>query len=356
MAGFSMVQLQFMPAAKLAGQTSLGLGGVLGAACFGAAPPDSLAALDLPLACVRVAPLFAGATPPAAAICEVWTTDAPLRQGAHGRLRYRCSEEVLFGALSVPLADAAPDGAVDMAPAMQRAAEQAYTALFAAVEALGFPHLLRVWNHVPDINGHSAGLEHYRLFNIGRQDAFLAFDRRIAGASVPAASALGAQDGSALVVYGMAARRPAVALENPRQISAYDYPLDYGPRAPTFSRANLARIDGQSVLFISGTASIVGHQTLHAGDAAMQTRETLRNIEALLQQAAGRGAAGLSLEHLHYKVYVRHAHDLPAARAELERAAGGGARVLYLQADVCRADLLVEIEAVAFPAEQESPC
>lgn len=355
MAVAPMLQLQFMSAAELAGQASLGPDGVLGAACFGIEPPASLAALDLPLACVRVAPLCAGATPPVAAVCEVWTTAAPLRRGEHGRLRYRCSEEILFGTLSIPVADAAP-GAANMAPAMQRAAERAYAELFAAVEALGFPHLLRVWNHVPDINGRSAGLEHYRLFNIGRQDAFLAFDRQIAGASVPAASALGAQDGSALVVYCMAARRPAAALENPRQISAYDYPRDYGPRAPTFSRANLARIDGQSVLFISGTASIVGHQTQHAGDAAMQTRETLRNIEALLQQAARRGAAGLRLEHLHYKVYVRHAHDLPLVRAELERAAGGGARVLYLQADVCRADLLVEIEAVAFPAEPESPC
>jgi hypothetical protein len=44
-------------------------------------------------------------------------------------------------------------------------------------------------------------------------------------------------------------------------------------------------------------------------------------------------------------VYVRRPADLPVIKAELAAALGAGARVIYLQADICRQDLLVEIEA-----------
>lgn len=354
MSGFAGLQLQFMPAERLAAQSDDVLREVLGAACFSDAPPQMRTAVDLPLACVRVEPFAGEAAVPGAAMCEIWSTDMPLRAGRHGRLHYRCDEEVLFGVVQTH--EAVHADQAEAVPLMQRAAEQAYTDLFTALDALGYPHLLRVWNHVPDINAQHAGLELYRQFNIGRQDAFLACGRQVAGASVPAASALGARQGSALVLYAMASRRAPVALENPRQVSAYRYPSQYGPRAPTFSRANLVSVGGRRVLFISGTASIVGHQSMHVGDVVMQTRETLRNIEALLLQAATHGATGLSLAHLHYKVYVRHARDLPSVRAEMVRAVGARAPALYLQADVCRADLLVEIEAVAFTEEQETSC
>src|SRR5213082_3849534 len=55
----------------------------------------------------------------------------------------------------------------------------------------------------------------------------------------------------------------------------------YGSHSPLFSRATLLRQSGGLALFISGTASIVGHTSLHVGDTVAQTRETLANIEAL---------------------------------------------------------------------------
>lgn len=375
MVATSPLQLLVLPASQLAAQPAAWLRNVLGVACFGGALPQALAGLDLPLAQVQVQALRQGAAL-SEAWSEVWIADAPLRAGAHGRLHWRCNEAVLFGVLTLAAdepetqhapeidasllcesaAKALPPHTSRPSSPLRRATELAYDELFAAVETLGFPHLLRVWNHIPDINRESAGLEHYRQFNIGRQDAFLAHGRHVSGASVPSASALGAAGGAPLVVYFIAGRRPPVAIENPRQLSAYHYPADYGPRAPTFSRANLACIAGQSALFISGTASIVGHQTLHHGDVAEQTREILRNIEAVLRQAATQGGEGLTLQDLHYKVYVRHAADQPAIQAELQQVLGGEARALYLQADVCRVDLLVEIEAVALPTSPEFAC
>ena len=101
------------------------------------------------------------------------------------------------------------------------------------------------------------------------------------------------------------------------------------------------------MLFISGTASILGHETVHAGDAAAQTRESLRNIEAVLD-AANHGSnprTALALTDLCYKIYVRRVADQSLIERELRSVLGDKARVLYLHADLCRRELLVEIEA-----------
>jgi hypothetical protein len=127
-------------------------------------------------------------------------------------------------------------------------------------------------------------------------------------------------------------------VENPRQVSAYEYPAQYGPK-PAFSRASILG----DTLFISGTASIVGHETVHVDDVTGQTRETLANIEALVGEANRISGAGrFDMSTLAYKVYVRHATDLPLIQSQLHTLT----QVLYLQADICRQDLLVEIEAV----------
>lgn len=85
---------------------------------------------------------------------------------------------------------------------------------------------------------------------------------------------------------------------------------------------------------------------MHVGDAAAQTRESLVNIEALLGEANRVvGAARFALGSLAYKVYVRHSSDLPIIQAQIACAVGSSVRIVYLKADICRRDLLVEIEA-----------
>jgi enamine deaminase RidA (YjgF/YER057c/UK114 family) len=138
-------------------------------------------------------------------------------------------------------------------------------------------------------------------------------------------------------------------IENPRQTSAYHYPPKFGKHSPIFSRACVwgGESSGGSRLFVSGTASIVGHESLHPGDVIAQTRETIVNISALLDQANHVvGSARYSLPGLKLKVYVRNPSDLPAIEATLSQLLRPAAGIVYLQADVCREDLLVEIEAV----------
>lgn len=288
--------------------------------------------------CVPMQRLDAGES-----ICEVWHGGGPLTQGRCGDIHYRHDDEVLFGV--IVLSETLFEGGAGKTP-LQQAAESAYRQVFALLDMLRYPYLFRFWNYIADINAHSFGLERYRQFNLGRQDAFLAHGRDVVG-NVPAACALGLTQGPLTIAF-LAGRVAPLNIENPRQISAYQYPQQYGPRSPTFSRASLVRLGQDEVLFVSGTASIVGHATLHPADVAAQTRETMTNIEAVLAEANRLASQpGFDLASLHYKVYVRHPADLAQIRAELERIVGIAPNAVYLQADVCRQDLLLEIEATA---------
>ncbi|NRF68686.1 hypothetical protein HLB44_16970 [Aquincola sp. S2] len=281
-------------------------------------------------------PLLAGSRE----VIDAWLSDGPMTEGRSGLLHWRHNAEWLYGALAFD----APVGE------LAACVEQAYLDLFDALRSTGFVHPLRLWNYVPRINADEGGLERYRHFNLGRQQAFLKAGQAAFEGS-PAACALGPQYGP-IVIRVLAGRRPSRPIENPRQVSAYHYPNQYGPRAPTFSRAALADAGGgQVVLSISGTASIVGHQSVHVGDLAGQVRETLANLEAVIGTAHRHTSARFALRDLLFTVYVRHAADGPAVRTMLEQALGADApavrEAVLLQADICRHDLLVEIEAQA---------
>lgn len=286
----------------------------------------------------------------ARAVVDIWLSAEALRSGEQDGIRFRFDDHVLFAVLTLDERDFAEK---DDVSALQQATRHGYARLFRLLDQLSYPYLWRVWNYLADINGEQDGLERYRQFNVGRQQAYEACDRAVQGFA-SAACALGAAKGP-LTVAVMAGKAAPLLLENPRQVRAYEYPLEYGPRSPIFSRAALVNLPGQEQLFISGTASIVGHRTMHPGDVAAQTRETLANIAAVLDEA-NRVAPGVpfTLPDLNYRAYVRHAADLPAVRTEIQQRVGT-AQVQYVQADVCRSDLLVEIEAMASrPAEMPS--
>jgi chorismate lyase / 3-hydroxybenzoate synthase len=138
------------------------------------------------------------------------------------------------------------------------------------------------------------------------------------------------------------------AIENPRQVSVYHYPSQYGPKSPTFSRAALLREPEGDTSLVLGTASIVGHESVHTDDVAAQTRETIANVNVLITEAnrLSRGPH-YAKDMLAYKVYVRNPQHLPTIAAGLRAAVGHRATVTYLHADVCRREFLVEIEAAS---------
>lgn len=277
------------------------------------------------------------------AIEECWLTSQPVTDGENEGVIWRRSGDVLYGVIE--LDEALFVGESECSP-LQAASEEGYRRLFRLLEAQELPHLWRVWNYLADINGESHGLERYRQFNIGRQDAFLEFSRGATG-NVPAACALGLAGGPLSIAF-MAGATPAVPVENPRQVSAYNYPAEYGPRSPTFSRAALVYPAGGEVLFVSGTASIVGHQTVHPGDLVGQCRESLANVAAVVDEASRLARSGaFALNEMSYRVYIREAASQPEVAATLAPLLGAEADIVYVEADICRHDLLLEIEASA---------
>lgn len=253
---------------------------------------------------------------------EIWPSDSPVTHGTGGAIAFGKNRDVLFGAI------------VDEDDDVESAARRAYDDIVRVARGEGYPHLLRVWNHVRDLNAGAGDEERYKRFCAGRHDALTA-----AGYSkieFPAASAVGMGDGS-LAVYFLASRTPGRQVENPRQVSAYDYPREFGSRSPSFSRAAVA---GKSV-FVSGTASVIGSATVHAGDSAAQTEETIANLLRIL---AACGAASERVRTL--KVYVRSGVSAAPIAARI-LATFPAAELMLLEAAICRRDLLLEVEAVA---------
>lgn len=283
-------------------------------------------------------------------ICHVWQSRETPISGHYDAINYRYDDDLLFGV--IVLSEAMFEGSTDKTP-LQQATESAYSRIFSLLDRLSFPYLFRIWNYMADINAQSFGVERYVQFNLGRQDAFLSHGRDIEG-NAPAACAIGfesalaeaSSDQDLLTISFLAGRVEPQCIENPRQISAYQYPEQYGLRSPTFSRAGLVKLGLDDVLFISGTASIVGHETLHPNDVRAQTRETMENIKAVLAEANWRMThTKFELADLDYTIYVRHSDDLETIRNELKLCVGDALKAVYLQANVCRQNLLLEIEA-----------
>jgi chorismate lyase/3-hydroxybenzoate synthase len=138
-------------------------------------------------------------------------------------------------------------------------------------------------------------------------------------------------------VYALCAVDAGAVLENPRQVSAWKYPRRYGPDAPNFARAMQLPRGG---LAISGTAAVLGSDSHHLRDVAAQTAEAITNLRALLASAKLPAFAAASP----LKVYVRDPADVASVSAVLARELAVSVPRLLLQGDICRRELLVEID------------
>lgn len=275
-----------------------------------------------------------GANPDDEAPVELWTSDRPVDFDRDEGLGYAHNGEYLFGhiyMLEVELG------------AVAAASFKAYARLTAFLERHGYPRLLRCWNFVNQINLGSQDQERYRQFCLGRHQALAGtpgFER-----ALPAATAIGMHE-PGLLIYFLAARKPGVQVENPRQVPAFEYPREYGPRSPSFSRATYARIADTDHLLVSGTASVVGHVTRHPHDTAAQVDETMANLTALLAHGAQKHLAGRHWQAQTMRLFIRHKGELAQLRAHLGEILGADAPLLLLEGDICRSDLKIEIEGI----------
>ncbi len=233
----------------------------------------------------------------------------------------------------------------------QQAVADAYRAAFEQLKNGPAPHPVRLWAFVPGIHGEMGpGLDRYMAFNAGRYAAYSAHygGREAFPVSVPTASAVGTR-GDAFVLYCLSADEPGRPIENPRQIPAYRYSRRWGPLPPCFARATLVgpSVYGVRVALLGGTASIRGEDSVHVGDLGRQIEETLGNLAALVHAAAGQEDAAALAGIREMRVYHPRAEDEPGIRSAVEAACPGLRHLEMLPAELCRRELLVEIEGVA---------
>jgi chorismate lyase/3-hydroxybenzoate synthase len=278
--------------------------------------------------------LRVGLEPLQPAPLEVWRAPGPVCTGGAGALRWSSDRDHLFVAIEVD--EAAHGGIV-------AAAEHAYRTLCGFVAASPTPHLLRLWNYIDAINLGAGDAERYRLFCDGRARGMRSF----ADMHYPAATAIGRQDGVRLLqVYGLASRHAGTPVENPRQLSAWRYPRRYGPTAPTFARGMLT---ATSQLLISGTAAVVGHVSRHQHDLAAQIDETWANLHSLAGRAGLDGP--LFAQGSVLKAYLRNPAEGGFLVQTLAARAPSLGGLVVLAGDICRRELLVEIDGVHHPSD-----
>jgi chorismate lyase/3-hydroxybenzoate synthase len=205
-------------------------------------------------------------------------------------------------------------------------------------------HAVRIWNYVPRIQASALDGDRYMAFNAGRFAVFADWFGNVDefAREMPTASAVGT-GGSSLWIHVLASTCPGTPVENPRQIPSYRYSRRYGARPPCFARAT--RLG--DALFIGGTASIVGEDSHHLGDVGVQTRETLRNLAAVIASATNLPESDALSALRDVRVHISEPTHADRVVQILEDALPDSVDMEFVEAQLCRRELLVEIEGRA---------
>jgi enamine deaminase RidA (YjgF/YER057c/UK114 family) len=255
--------------------------------------------------------------------------------------------------------------AMPSAPSLYEQASQSFQRMSDLLGAArsGFPHVLRTWLYLGGIVERDGESLRYQELNRARADYYhgLKFGhglpiRNGAHSIYPASTGIGTL-GSGLVMSCLAIETVRddlflLPLENPGQTPAYAYAQQYSIQSPKFSRAMALGLGHYITTWVSGTASIVDSESRFTGDVEGQTEQTIDNIERLIAPenfaTHGLKGAGATLRDLmKIRVYLKRPEDLEKCRATCARRFGS-VPALFLVGDICRPELLVEIEGVAF--------
>lgn len=269
--------------------------------------------------------------------------DLQTRSSKIGPVEIKLTCNGLFGSLSInipPYEDA-----------LDTITESAYLQIFKALESFPEMKIIRIWNKISNILEPSLqGISRYQLFNAGRFNAFKQYyGKEFGSIKVPAASAVGTKD-NVLQIDFLAVETPIAYIENKDQIPAYRYSEKHGKIPPFFSRGIIYDNNGQRLLLSSGTASIVGEDSLHKNDIYEQSCQSLQNLRILGSQFNLKRydiQYGFALEDvIMLRVYYKHEQDLPFLERFIPKFLPHSCCIAFQHADICRNELLIEVEAV----------
>lgn len=227
-------------------------------------------------------------------------------------------------------------------------------------EGFTMDDLVRQWSFIPTIlktiDEKGQTYQYYQIFNDIRQSYYTKYKQ---DKEYPAATGIGMHYGNMTIdfvaVQGNSGTQ-CVGLANPYQINAYDYNQELligaaleenGPKnPPLFERAKYIGNADSGLVFVSGTASIIGEETIGINDIRKQTETTLRNIKELVSGVNISRSVDVvpgSMVYDYLRAYIKNEADFGVVR-QLCNDQVANVPVLYVHADVCRDDLLVEIE------------
>lgn len=225
-------------------------------------------------------------------------------------------------------------------------------------EQMTFNHIVRQWNYVGNILAVNKGIQNYQSFNEVRNEFYDRF-RTVSG--YPAATGVGMKYGGVIIDFCAIKSEGKIEikiLNNPDQISPYSYDqqvLKGSTRTgkgkkhpPLFERANLLINNQNSILFISGTAAIIGQETVGKEDVDKQTIVTIENINKLtdkqrIDQMTGRPDLYPG-KYSSIRVYIKNKDDFESVKSVCI-AHFPSTPIVFVEADICRDDLLMEMEA-----------
>ena len=221
----------------------------------------------------------------------------------------------------------------------------------------GVDDIVRQWNYIGNIVSYRNGKQNYQEFNDARSH-YYAQGKWCNG--YPAATGIGTSS-EGIIVGGIAFKKDGEAgagiypIDNPLQVAAHIYSkrvlvddnLNAMKSTPKFERAKLIESQRGACCFVSGTAAIRGEESVDASSAKMQTIRTIENIQHLVskENLLKFGCKAYDLKYANLYVYIKNREDYNDVRSVVEEAYPQVATV-YTVADVCRSELLVEIEGI----------
>ena len=214
--------------------------------------------------------------------------------------------------------------------------------------------IVRQWNYIGSIVSCRDGKQNYQEFNDARTRYYAKGQWQN---GYPAATGIGAS-GEGIIVGCIAfksSKNSIYPIDNPLQVAAHIYSdkvlidnaADAMKSTPKFERAKVIVTNRGACCFVSGTAAIRGEQSVDAESVTMQTIRTIENIAHLVspENLARYGCAPYELEYAQLQVFIKRAEDYEQVKTVVEQAFPK-LKVLYTVADVCRSELLVEIEGI----------
>lgn len=261
---------------------------------------------------------------------ECWWITEPVTYRNHGGVRIaECEDYAVF------IQDCAETADDDL----ESLTYQAYLDLMAAVRSSDHKRLAKAWNYLGGINEGDGDHERYRRFSVGRATAFSELD--VSDDVAPTGTGVGTNLDFGLAIISLASKHPLELAENPRQLSAFHYPRQYGPSSPKFARSGLVSNDKHKLYLLSGTAAIVGHESQHPFEVSAQADETFRNINALSESVSMLDESSV------LRVYLRNPEDIEIVREKLKEELGHSSdQIVFLHGHICRRELVIEIDGV----------